>query len=66
MQHSIIVRGEPRVIDRLRAEASRIARNEKTDWWAEKERAGTRFGFESKKCLEAFRAVCEAIDVGLA
>jgi hypothetical protein len=66
MQHSIIVRGEPRVIDRLRAEASRIARTEKTDWWAEKESAGTRFCFESKKCLEAFRAACEAMDVGLA
>ncbi|MCK1520958.1 hypothetical protein [Bradyrhizobium sp. 17] len=63
MQHSIIVRGESRVIDRLRAEASRVARAEKIVWWAEKESAGTRFCFESKKCLEPFRAACEAMGV---
>jgi hypothetical protein len=40
MENSVIVRVYGRQLDQLRAEASRIARESKIDWWIERGRVG--------------------------
>jgi hypothetical protein len=61
MEHYIVVRGRPRVIDRLRAEASRVARAKEVDWWVEKEDVGSRFCFGSEEALSEFTSALDAI-----
>jgi len=52
--HCLIVSAAPREIDRLRAEASRIARQDQADWWGEKQDKGTHFCFGSSEAKAAF------------
>jgi hypothetical protein len=61
--HCLIVSASPREIDRLRAEASRIARRDKADWWVEKQDKGTHFCFESNEAKAAFTELCKAQSV---
>lgn len=61
--HCLIVSASPREIDRLRAEASRIARQDKADWWVEKQDKGTHFCFASNEAKAAFTQLCEAQSV---
>ena len=58
--HCLIISASPRGLDRLRAEASRIARQEKADWWVEKHDKGTHFCFESSEAKAVFTRLCRA------
>lgn len=55
----VIVRAYGRQLDQLRAEASRIARGSKIDWWIEKADKGTRFCFEDAEAIKTFALICE-------
>ena len=59
MTHYVVVRAFGRQLDQLRAEASRISRGSKIDWWIERSDAGTRFFFESAEAKKAFASICE-------
>ncbi|MGY8685956.1 hypothetical protein Q2941_50960 [Bradyrhizobium sp. UFLA05-153] len=59
MENGLIVRAYGRQLDRLRGEASRIARGSKIDWWIERGDAGTRFCFEPAEAKNAFASICE-------
>jgi hypothetical protein len=61
--HCLIVSAAPREIDRLRAEASRIARQGEADWWVEKQDKGTHFCFGSREAKAAFAQLCESQSV---
>jgi hypothetical protein len=54
----LIVRAYGRQLDQLRAEASRIARGNKIDWWIERADKGMRFCFEDAEAKRAFAAIC--------
>jgi hypothetical protein len=58
MENCVIVRAYGRQLDQLRAEASRISRGSKLDWWIERGDAGTRFCFESDEAKKAFASIC--------
>lgn len=55
----LIVRAYGRQLDQLRAEASRIARGSKLDWWIERADIGARFCFEGAEAKQAFASICE-------
>jgi hypothetical protein len=61
--HCLIVSASPREIDRLRAEASRIARQDNADWWVEKQDKGMHFCFGSSEARAAFAQLCTAQNV---
>jgi hypothetical protein len=46
-------------LDLLRGEASRIARDNKIDWWIDHADVGTRFCFEDAKAKETFALTCD-------
>ncbi|GLR91375.1 hypothetical protein [Bradyrhizobium iriomotense] len=55
----VTVRAYGRQLDQLRAEASRIARGTRLDWWIERADIGTRFCFEDAEAKRAFASICE-------
>lgn len=59
MTHCVIVRAHGRELARLRGDASRVARERKTDWWVEATDKGTAFCFEDANAKTSFSAVCE-------
>ena len=59
MENSVIVRAYGRQLDQLRAEASRIARASKIDWWIERVDKGVRFCFEEAEAKKAFALICK-------
>ncbi|MDH2405076.1 hypothetical protein QCM77_34940 [Bradyrhizobium sp. SSUT18] len=59
----LIVRAYGRQLDQLRAEASRIARGSKIDWWIERADRGTRFCFENAEAKKTFASICEKFAV---
>ncbi|MBR0719229.1 hypothetical protein JQ632_35530 [Bradyrhizobium liaoningense] len=59
MENSVIVRVYGRQLDQLRAEASRIARGSKIDWWIERADKGMRFCFEDAEAKSAFASICK-------
>lgn len=61
--HCLIVSAAPREIDRLRAEASRVARQGEADWWVEKQDKGTHFCFGSSEAKAAFAQLCKSQSV---
>lgn len=50
-------------MDQLRAEASRISRDNNIDWWVERGDEGMRFCFEDADAKKAFAAVCDNLAV---
>ena len=59
MTYCVIVRTHGRELDRLRGDASRIARDQKADWWVETRDEGAAFCFEDATAKNSFNAVCE-------
>jgi hypothetical protein len=59
----LIVRAVGSQLDRLRGEASRIARGSKVDWWVERSDTGTRFCFEDAEAKRTFASICERFAV---
>jgi hypothetical protein len=57
--HCLIVRAYGRQLDLLRAEASRIARGSKVDWWIERSDRGAHFCFEDAEAKKTFASICE-------
>jgi hypothetical protein len=55
----LIVRAYGRQLDLLRAEASRIARGSKVDWWIERSDKGARFCSENAEAKKTFASICE-------
>jgi hypothetical protein len=55
----LIVRAYGRQLDLLRAEASRIARGSKFDWWIERTDKGSCFCFEDVEAKKTFASICE-------
>jgi hypothetical protein len=53
----LIVRAYGRQLDQLRAEASRIARGGKIDWWIEQADKGMRFCFEDAEAKKSFASI---------
>jgi hypothetical protein len=63
MTHCLIVRAYGKELDRLRAEAHRITRQSKTDWWAEAKEKGTAFCFEAAGAKDLFIKFCDKENV---
>ena len=63
MTHCVVVRAHGKKLDRLRADASRVARERKTDWWVEATDKGTAFCFEDANAKTSFSALCERDNV---
>jgi hypothetical protein len=59
MIYCVVVRAHGSQLDRLRGDAARIARDQKTDWWVETNDKGTAFCFEDANAKIAFNAVCD-------
>jgi hypothetical protein len=59
MSHGVVVRAYGAKLDQLRGDAYRVARDNKSDWWAEPGDKGTKVCFENAKAKESFTAVCE-------
>jgi hypothetical protein len=52
-----VVRAHGRELDRLRGDASPLARDQKTDWWVETGDEGTAFFSEDANAKDSFNAV---------
>jgi len=59
MRHCVVVSASGGKLDHLRGEANRIARNNKSDWWAETTDEGTSFCFADVNAKSLFTAICE-------
>jgi hypothetical protein len=57
--HCLIVRAYGRQLNLLRAEASRIARGSKVDWWIERTDRGAHFCFGNAEAKKTFASICE-------
>lgn len=62
-QTCLIVRVAGKELDLLRAEASRIAKDNKVDWHIDHAKVGTLFCFENAKAKEAFALTCDNFGV---
>ncbi|MDX3969706.1 MAG: hypothetical protein QHD01_24355 [Bradyrhizobium sp.] len=63
-ESSLIVRAAPgRQLDLLRGEASRIAKANDVNWYADRADVGTRFCFDNDKAKLAFALICDEIGV---
>lgn len=62
-ENCLIVRAAGRQLDLLRAEASRIAKGNKVDWWIDRGEVGTRFCFEDSQATKTFATACENLGV---
>jgi len=62
-ENCLIVHVAGRQLDLLRGEASRIARDNKIDWWIDHADVGTRFCFEDAKVKETFALTCDNFGV---
>jgi hypothetical protein len=65
MPHCVVVRAYGEKLDHLRGEANRIARNNKSDWWAETTEKGTSFCFADINAKSLFTAICERENIQL-
>lgn len=63
MENCVIVRAYGRLLDQLRAEASRVSRGHKADWWIEHGDKGVRFCFEDAEAKKAFASICENLAI---
>ena len=63
MTDCVIVQAYGRQLDHLREEASRIARENKIDWWIERGAEGAHFCFENAEAKTAFIAICEGFAI---
>jgi hypothetical protein len=63
MENRLIVRAYGRQLDQLRAEASRISRGHKVDWWIERGDKGSHFCFENAESKKAFASICENLAI---
>jgi hypothetical protein len=63
MKNSVVVKASGSQLDKLRGEASRIARDRNADWSCEAAEKGLKFWFENKESTAAFASFCE--DSGL-
>ena len=59
----LIVHAVGRQLDQLRGEASRIAKENKVDWWIDRADVGTAFYFEDPKAKDAFALTCDDFGV---
>ena len=57
MDYCVVVQAHGKELDYLRGEAYRVARDARTDWYAEPRKLGTAFCFE-KADVRRFCAVC--------
>jgi hypothetical protein len=58
MHYCVVVRAQGKELDYLRREAYRVARDAKTDWYAEPRESGTAFCFEDANVRSRFCAIC--------
>jgi hypothetical protein len=58
MHYCVVVQAQGKDLDHLRAEACRVARDAKTDWYAEPRNLGTAFCFEDANVRTRFCAIC--------
>jgi hypothetical protein len=58
MHYCVVVRAQGKELDYLRGEAYRVARDAKTDWYAEPRDSGTAFCFEEANVRSRFCAIC--------
>jgi hypothetical protein len=58
MNYCVVVQTTGKELDHLRGEANRVARDRKTDWYAEPRKLGTAFCFESAAVSSLFCAIC--------
>jgi hypothetical protein len=63
MENCLVVRAYGRQLDQLRAEASRISRGHKVDWWIERGDNGAHFCFENAESKKAFASICENLAI---
>ncbi|WP_035712371.1 MULTISPECIES: hypothetical protein [Bradyrhizobium] len=60
----LIVRTPPgRQLDLLRGEASRVAKANEVNWYADRADIGTRFCFDNDRAKKAFALICD--DIGI-
>lgn len=62
-ENLLIVNAVGRQLDLLRAEASRVAKSSKVDWWIERVQGGSRFCFENAKAKNEFALICDNFGV---
>ena len=58
MNYCVVVQASGKELDYLRGEAYRVARDAKTDWYAEARDLGTAFCFENAAVRTRFCAIC--------
>lgn len=62
-ENCLIVRAAGKQLDLLRGEASRIAKENKVDWWIDRADVGMVFCFENSKAKDAFALTCDSFGV---
>ena len=58
MDYCVVVHSHGKELDCLRGEAYRVARDAKTDWYADPRKSGTAFCFENPDVRTRFCAIC--------
>jgi hypothetical protein len=58
MKYCVVVQARGKELDYLRGEAFRVARDARTDWFAEPRNLGTAFCFETPDVRTRFCAIC--------
>ena len=58
MDYCVVVQAHGKELDYLRGEAYRVARDARTDWYAEPRKLGTAFCFENADVRTRFCAIC--------
>ncbi|WGD55653.1 hypothetical protein QA641_18290 [Bradyrhizobium sp. CB1650] len=62
-ENCLLVFAAGKQLDLLRGEASRLAKENKVDWWIDRVEAGTRFCFEGAKARDAFALTCDNLGI---